>query len=206
MWVRLVLVVRTVWWHLGWGLFARIWCPRLACTGLERVPQGPVILAANHASHADTVILQLLLVRKGRRKVLVAGAADYWFRNPALGLLARFLGVFPFPRSGGEGVGRACKALRRGWSVLIFPQGTRSGGPFRPGASFIAADSRVPVVPVTITGTDALLPRGHRLPKRAVVTVRFGAPLQIASWEDPHAFVVRVQDSVFDTHDAEVAA
>ena len=131
MWVRLVLVVRTAWWHLGWGLFARIWCPRLACTGLERVPQGPVILAANHASHADTVILQLLLVRKGRRKVLVAGAADYWFRNPALGLLARFLGVFPFPRSGGEGVGRACKALRRGWSVLIFPQGTRSGGPFR---------------------------------------------------------------------------
>lgn len=206
MWVRLLLLVRSAWWRLGWGLFARIWCSRLACVGLERTPPGPVILAANHASHADTVILQLLLVRAGRRKVLVAGAADYWFRNPPLGLFARLVGVFPFPRSGGEGVGRACKALRRGWSVLIFPQGTRSGGPFRPGAAFIAANSRVPVVPVTITGTDKLLPKGQRLPKRAAVTVRFGTPLAITSRDDPDEFVGRLQEAVFGARHAEVAA
>ena len=197
--VRVLLMARRAWWRLGWGLFARIWCPGLQYDGLDRIPRGPVVFAANHASHAshaDTVVIQLLLARAGKMRVLVAAAADYWFRGRVLGLIAQSIGGFSFPRSGGEGVGKACKALRRGWSVLIYPQGTRSGGPFRPGVAIIASRSRVPVVPVFIEGTGRLLPKGRFWPRRSAVTVRFGDAIHVLPGEPPATFATRLHGAL----------
>jgi 1-acyl-sn-glycerol-3-phosphate acyltransferase len=190
--IRMLLFARRTWWWLGWGTFTKIWCRRLCYEGLERIPEGPVVLAANHASHADTVVLQLVLNRAGKSRVLFAAAADYWFRNRILGLVARFIGAFSFPRSGSVGIGRACKALRRGWSIVIYPQGSRSGGSYRPGVGLIAARSGAVVVPVSITGTDRLLPKGRLWPRRSRVKVRFGRPITMRNEEDPRSFATRL--------------
>ena len=191
--MRIVRIARLAWWRVGWGLVARLWCPRLKSVGLHRIPRRPVVLAANHASHADTVVMQLLLARAGRSRVLVAGAADYWFCNRLISMVARGIGAFSFPRSGKDGVISACAILDDGWSVLMYPQGTRSGGPFRPGVGLIAAQAGVAVVPVAIEGTGTLLPKGRCWPRRSVVTVRFMEPLAKGDEESPTSFAARLQ-------------
>ncbi len=66
--------------------------------------------------------------------------------------------------------------------MLVYPQGTRSLTgrlqPFRTGTGLLATDLRLPVVPIGVEGTHALLPKGRRLPRRGPVTVRFGPPLR----------------------------
>jgi len=193
---RLVFRLRTLWWKGAWGLATKMVCRRIEVTGLGSVPDGPVVFAANHGSHADTVVLQLLFAGAGRDDVLTAGAADYFFRARMLSGFARFIGVFPFPKHGEEGVRRSRAALAAGWSVLIYPQGTRDGGPFRAGVARVARET-APVVPVHITGTTKVLPKGRRVPRRSPITVRFGHPLAVAPTEPDSAFARRLECAVF---------
>ena len=97
--------------------------------------------------------------------------------------MSLILGTFPFSR---EGPVRAslehCGTLvDAGWSVLIYPEGTRSTsgsvGEFRSGIALLAGQLGVPVVPVGIVGTYEVLPKGSTRPHRHSVTVRFGPPL-----------------------------
>ncbi len=169
-----------------------IWSPGLRVYG--EIPSYPVVFAANHSSHADTAAIQLALSRAGHTRVLAAGAEDYFFRNGIIAALARLIGVFPFPRSGGAGIERARRTLRNGVSVLLYPQGTRDGGPFRRGVAYLA-DTAV-VVPVTVTGTDLLLPKGRRLPRRSKVTLHFGVPLRRRPTETPDQFAHRLEQAV----------
>ena len=86
-------------------------------------------------------------------------------------------GAFPFPRHGTQGIERAEALLASGRSVLLFPEGTRSRdgevAPFRCGAGFLARLG-VTIVPVGITGTRDVFPKGARLPRRAPVALVFG--------------------------------
>jgi 1-acyl-sn-glycerol-3-phosphate acyltransferase len=70
----------------------------------------------------------------------------------------------------------------------VYPEGTRSLSgklqPFRTGSGLLATGLRVPVVPVAVEGTFALLPKGRRRPRRGPVTVRFGRPVQLDPFED----------------------
>jgi long-chain acyl-CoA synthetase len=82
-----------------------------------------------------------------------------------------------------------CGALvDAGWSILIFPEGTRSATGelqrFRSGIGLLAKELRVPVVPVAIEGTHGVLPKGCCHPQPGPVTVRIGAPLTIPSDAD----------------------
>ncbi len=195
--------MRALLWRLLWGTAFRIWSPGFHTSG--SIPSDPVIFAANHASHADTAAIQLALARAGHTRVLAAGAEDYFFRNRIFALLSRLIGVFPFPRTGPVGVIRSRDILGRGGSVLLFPQGTRNGGPFRRGVARIAGTSHA-VVPVTIRGTARLLPKGEHRPRRTTVSVVFGAALRRAPGEGAAAFTARIEEAVLGVDDRAVAA
>jgi 1-acyl-sn-glycerol-3-phosphate acyltransferase len=147
--------------------------------GLGR-ERGPFVFAANHASHADTALLLRALPGRIRRRTAAAAAEDYFFRGRLRGALATLgIGAFPFPRKGTTGLDRAEELLADGWSVILFPEGTRSPDgrmrPFRSGIGVLAARGAT-VVPVGIAGSREVFPKSARLPRRAPVSVVFGSP------------------------------
>ncbi|MXG90978.1 lysophospholipid acyltransferase family protein [Nocardioides flavescens] len=169
---------------------------------LERL-EGPVIFAANHASHLDTPLVLLSLPDAWRRRTAVAAAADYFFDTwwRAVGSSLVF-NTFPIDRRGGAMATTPGEVLAEGWSLVIFPEGTRSKdgwmGNFRMGAAFLAVEHGVPVVPVAHRGTFAAMPRDQNWPSkgRRQLTVRFGEPLSPAEGESVRDFAPRIRDGV----------
>jgi long-chain acyl-CoA synthetase len=158
---------------------------------LERL-DGPVLLLPNHCSHLDTPSVLRALPRQLRRRLAVAAATDYFFRTRLLAVVMPvLLNAFPFSREGAvrSSLERCGELVDRGWSVLVYPEGTRSVTgrlqPFRAGSGLLATELRVPVVPIGITGTHALLPKGSRRPRRGPVTVRIGPPIVLAGQPSP---------------------
>ncbi len=131
--------------------------------------KGGCIVVANHSSHADTAVL-LAALPPSAKPVFVA-AADYWFDVPVRKFIASALaGVLPVRRSGGGGfeamLAAVRPALEAGRTVVIYPEGTRSTdgsiAEFRSGALRLARECGVPIVPVALTGTADVLPKGGR--------------------------------------------
>lgn len=185
--------MRSLLWRCVWGLLFRIWATLFVVEG--EVPDGTVVFTPNHSSHADTAALQLALARAGHRKVMAAGAEDYFFTNVITGAFSRLIGVFPFPRSGCVGIERARALLIGGTSVILYPQGTRNGGPFRSGIAHLARD-QFEVVPVTIRGTDLMLPKGATWPRRSPIHIQFGTPMAENPGESPAEFAARLEKAV----------
>jgi 1-acyl-sn-glycerol-3-phosphate acyltransferase len=160
---------------------------------------GPVIFIANHSSHLDTALLLTTLPVEWQRRVAVGAAADYffdaWWR--AVGSALAFA-TFPIER-GGVGLSETpTRLLDEGWSLVMFPEGTRSPDGwtrrFRLGAAYLAHAAGVPVVPVGLVGSFAAMPRGRGWPKpgRPEVHVRYGRPLTVQSDEDARSFGTRI--------------
>ena len=167
-------------------------CRPFRVDGLEHLDglESPVLLVANHSSHFDTPSILRALPRRLRARVAVAAAADYFFRTRFLAVVTPLLlNAFPFSREGSvrSSLEHCGDLADQGWSVLVYPEGTRSPDgrlqPFRTGIGLLATDLRVPVVPIGVQGTLAVLPKGRRRPRRGPVTVRFGPPLQPAAGE-----------------------
>lgn len=144
------------------------------------------ILVANHSSHADTAVL-LAALKPSAQPVFVA-ASDYWFDVPLRRFLATSLaGILPVRRSGGgtyAALLAATKAaLAEGWTVVLYPEGTRSCdgriGEFHSGAVHLARDCGVPLVPVALLGTREVLPKNGSF-TRHPMQVRFGEPIDAA--------------------------
>jgi 1-acyl-sn-glycerol-3-phosphate acyltransferase len=168
--------------------FVRFYC-RLDIEGLEHVPrEGAFMLAANHSSHADTAVIFAALPRALRRRVVAAAAQDYFFDNGFRQFFSRVLfNSIPVPRkvvSSTDPLRHVVRALREGYGVLLYPEGTRSRsgelGPFRSGIGRLAAEfPDVPIIPVWLEGTARMLPtRGLPIPRPAKVKIRFGEPLK----------------------------
>jgi 1-acyl-sn-glycerol-3-phosphate acyltransferase len=177
--------------------------------GLEILAKtsGPVIFAANHASHLDTPLILLSLPDEWRRRTAVAAAADYffdtWWRAVGSSLI---FNTFPIDRRGGTLATTPGEVLADGWSLVIFPEGTRSKdgyvGGFRAGAAWLAVEHGVPVIPVAHRGTYAAMPRGAGWPLRSPaggrrkLTVRFGEPLVPGEGEGVREFAPKVRAAV----------
>jgi len=169
----------------------------------------PALFIANHASHVDTVSILRALPARIRNRLAVAAAADYFYRYAALGWLASLvLNTFPFSR---EGAVRAslehCAELADGgWSVLIYPEGTRSPSgallPFKSGIALLASGLGVPVVPVAVLGGHGVLPKGRALPRPGPVRVVFGAPLELPADIAPARALATLRQAVLDLMDA----
>ena len=165
--------------------------------------RGPVVFVANHSSHLDAPLVLTTLPERFRRHTLVAAAADYFFDTwpRAVGSTMAF-STFPLERRGG-GVGSlANDLLLEGWSLLVFPEGTRSpdgwAGEFRRGAAHVALSTRVPVVPIAIRGSFPAMPKGRSwpVPGRRPVRVRYGAPVHPTPQEDAATLTERLRGEV----------
>ncbi|OLF19400.1 lysophospholipid acyltransferase family protein [Actinophytocola xanthii] len=166
---------------------------RPAVVGLENVPaDGPVILASNHRAVLDTAVISLVV----RRRVQFLGKAEYFtqpgFRGRAMAAFVGGLGYVPVERgnahAGLAALNAGQKVLNAGGAFAIYPEGTRSldGRLYRghTGVAVLAFSTGAPVVPVALTGTENLLPRGARIPRPARITARFGEPLDFSGWTE----------------------
>jgi 1-acyl-sn-glycerol-3-phosphate acyltransferase len=183
---------------LRFGLGPMIdWYVRSRAVGREVLDEveGPVIFVANHSSHLDTPTILRALPRRWMNSTAVAAAADYFYKSrwKARGVALLFNTV-PLGRGGG-GLGNGAtdhvdRIIGEGWSLLMFPEGTRSRrgdiGKVRSGAAVIAAQHGIPIVPIYVGGTHEAMPPGQNWPKRRrgrvlsrrhKVEVRFGRPI-----------------------------
>jgi 1-acyl-sn-glycerol-3-phosphate acyltransferase len=162
--------------RLAWGVEGR---------GSEHVPStGPVLLVANHSSVLDPGLISGVTPRP----VSFLAKAEL-FRIPLFGRLIQALNAHPVRREGADpaALRTALRVLENGDILLVFPEGTRGPeGVLRPGkagAGMLAVRSGAPVVPVYVRGSGQALPRGHKFPRPAKVTVTFGPPLRFS--EEP---------------------
>lgn len=157
---------------------------RVSVTGLENIPHGACIFAANHASNLDPVILLPAVPRR-----ITIFAKKELFRIPILGVgmrAAGFIRVDRFGRKATAGLATAVRHLKQGLSLSIFPEGTRSPDgrlrPFKKGAFAMAIEAGVYVVPVSIAGTQHLLRRGQWIVHSGEVTLRFGLAVDASAY------------------------
>jgi 1-acyl-sn-glycerol-3-phosphate acyltransferase len=167
---------------------------------LIHAPQ-PAILAPNHESDIDTPLILLALPHAWRMRTVVGAASDRWYRKPAYGAIAGFwINTFPFDRGGGQrrGLAAAAAHLRDGRNVLLFPQGTRGAGPegYRAGVAELALAAGVPIIPVHITGSALVMPKGRGVNRRARTTVTFARPLQPRRGDTAETLTARLRDEI----------
>lgn len=156
---------------------------RLEVRGKENVPgKGGFILASNHASYLDPVILGVACPRQ-----LNFMARDDLFNIPLFGRLIRSVGAFPLKRYSADisGMKEALRRLSQGWGLVVFPEGSRAfDGLFnkvQPGIGFLAIKSKVVLIPAFIEGTHRALRRGSRFIRPAKIKVHFGQQIKIES-------------------------
>jgi 1-acyl-sn-glycerol-3-phosphate acyltransferase len=163
----------------------------------------PIILAPNHASHADAPLVLRALPPALRDDTLVPAAADYFFTRPWLSVVVTLaMNAVPFDRRHdiADSVRRMERLLRHGHSIVLFPEGSRARDGrlrgFKAGVAHLATQTGAPVVPVYVQGTHALLPAGAALPRPSAVAVHFGAPLVATPEESARVFNERLEDAV----------
>ena len=168
-----------------------VWRPTVE--GLHHLPAtGPVIVASNHLSFADSVVIPVV----APRKVVFLAKSDYFTGTGVKGALTRAwfegLGMLPVDRddtrSAMASLDTALAVLGRGEAFGIYPEGTRSrdGRLYRgrTGVAHLALTAGCPVVPVGLQGTAELQPVGTNVPRLAKVTVRFGEPITVSGEYD----------------------
>jgi 1-acyl-sn-glycerol-3-phosphate acyltransferase len=169
-------------------LFRLIYRPRVI--GRENVPaSGPVILASNHLSFIDSVVIPLVAPRRVRFL-----AKSFYFTQPGLkGRISKAffsaIGAVAVERGAGQAALDALEQSKRilddGNAFALYPEGTRSldGRLYRgrTGVAWLAFSTGAPVVPVGLIGTDRLQPVGTRIPRLHRITVEFGQPLDLCA-------------------------
>ncbi|NBQ14631.1 MAG: 1-acyl-sn-glycerol-3-phosphate acyltransferase [Proteobacteria bacterium] len=160
----------------------------------------PVIIVANHQSHADTPVIAMNVPRERRTRLrFLASAARFGGPARARGIRDRaerwFLHGMAVHAYGAILVGDEHIGL--GAVMVIFPEGTRSRdgslGSLRPGAAIAALESGAPLVPMRLDGTGDALPKSvRRVRWRPTVTVRVRAPIVPAPGESPEALTARI--------------
>ncbi|WP_159943430.1 MULTISPECIES: 1-acyl-sn-glycerol-3-phosphate acyltransferase [unclassified Nocardiopsis] len=175
------------------SVLARTLC-RPTVEGRENIPTtGAVLLASNHLSFIDSVVIPLAA---SHRRVRFLAKSDYFEGTGLKGHLSRTLftslGAMPVQRTDARGamlsLEMMLERLREGEACVIYPEGTRSldGRLYRgrTGVALLALESKAPVVPVAVTGTQHVQPVGASLPRPHPYTIRFGAPLDFSTGYD----------------------
>jgi 1-acyl-sn-glycerol-3-phosphate acyltransferase len=166
--------------------------------------RGPAVFVANHSSHLDTPLILGSLPPRFANRVAVGAAADYFFdvRWRAI-TTALLFNAFPVERYRSRRLrSLAAELVDDGWSLLLYPEGTRSEdgwmNPFRVGAAHLCVAKALPVVPIAISGSYAAMPRGRGWPQRGRprIAIRYGRPLHPAEGEKAGAFRRRMVEAV----------
>ncbi len=202
-------------WRVGWLLtypFARL-VLRLRVTGRDNLLAGPQILAANHVSNFDPLIVGMAAARE----VHFLAKEELFTKSPAFAWLIRTWNAWPVRRGGADSAAlkRCSWLLRRKQTVVLFPEGTRSSTgelqKFQPGIGFLALSNRVPVIPVYLAGVHRsnvsywvdrdFVHRGFRRrptePTR--IRVSFGTPVFPDGFSRDRAGYCRLAQTVADS-------
>lgn len=161
------------------------WNPRIS--GLENLPaEGGFVVASNHLANLDSFLIPVVLPRQIR----FVAKDTLWTQKGIKGRLLRWffnaVEAVPVDRealSSGKGALQAgLMVLREGGGFAIYPEGSRSKDgllhPGKQGAAWLAVESGCPVIPVGVKGTQHML--STLLPDRGAVSVRVGAPIELA--------------------------
>ena len=151
-----------------WGIYKLVY--NFHIEGIENIPQDrPLVMASNHRSYADPVILTMPMKRP-----VTYMAKEELFKNKLFGWFIRKLGAFPVKRGAGDMsvIDDSINILKSGRNLVIFPEGTRSKdgsvGKGKTGVAMIAAMSGADVVPCAICF------EGEKLKFRSKLTLKFG--------------------------------
>ncbi len=153
---------------------------------VENVPEeGAVIIAGNHPSYLDPLLVGLPIKRTIRFM-----AWDALFKVPLLGQIFRAVGAFPVDIRKGRGEAAYLEALRvleSGEALGVFPEGRRSDqaamGDLRAGVARLAIETGAPIVPVTIGGAMRAWPKWKLLPRPAKIVVSYHEPIRLSEEE-----------------------
>ncbi len=159
-------------------IFSKIIAP-VTVFGKENFPPDKgVIIASNHLSNLDPVILGLASGRK-----LSYVAKESLFRNKLFSFLLYRVGAFPIRRDYGDvgAIKEALRRLKKRGRIVVFPEGTRKSqsGPkkVQPGVGLLAVKGDAVIVPAYIRGSDKVMAPGSNIIKPGRITVTFGTPL-----------------------------
>lgn len=164
---------------------------RLKIEGREHLPkQGSYILASNHSSHMDSVILALASGAPLDQFCFLA-AKDYYFdsNNCKIQFYKKMLNLVPFDRRVSlsalkKNIATCRYCVEHHKNLIVFPEGTRSLDgkiqPFKTGVAMLAAALRVPVIPAYIEGAYECMPKGQAWPSPGKVWVRLGPKIEFA--------------------------
>lgn len=161
----------------------------------ERMPQqGALVLAPNHYSEIDPLVMGVASWKLGRLPRFLAKAS--LFKVPVLGWFLRTSGQIPVERSGSSGhqALRAAESLvEHGRMVIVYPEGSLTRDPDlwpmrgKTGAVRIALERGIPLVPVAHWGTQALMPRYgkkvHLFGRKKTIDVIVGEPVDLSAYE-----------------------
>jgi 1-acyl-sn-glycerol-3-phosphate acyltransferase len=193
-WAKLV---RRAWRYRAYTRWLEQACDQVEVHGLENLANidGPCVFIANHTSHLDTLVIDEILPRQVRENLYFGAAQDRWFVKgkkkmvPQPWYQSLALGNFPIMRGGGaKALSYAGWLLSKKKHVFLFPEGTRATadnlGEFKHGATLLAMEQGVPIVPIYLAGLRNLRPKGSREVKRGKVTVEILPSVSFAPGSD----------------------
>lgn len=179
-------------------LVSLVYFPR-KITGHEHIPRtGGFIIASNHISNLDPVVLGISSLRR-----INFMAKIELFQKQPLGFILTKLGSFPIKRGSADlsALKEAIRRLKKGKPVLMFVEGTRRIGNAKPvaqaGVGLIAVKANVPVIPVFVNGTQNVMPPGAKFLKRNPVTVTFGPPVSYDPTLSNEAIAQKILDDIY---------
>ncbi len=184
--------------------------------GIEHLDEvnAPFIIACNHVSLLDSPMLHISLPRRHARRTAVIGGLDFFaphrgrsfahvvWRKTVIWFIRSSVNVALIDRSGGDysNFEMIESLLSRGWSLVIFPEATRSRsgepGRMRLGVAELAKLHGCPVLPGHFEGTNKVLPIGSTIPQHGVMRISVGAPMKISDSESTRSFVDRLARSI----------
>ncbi len=193
------------------------WFAKIEITGAEHLPmEGPYVLAPNHYSEFDPLIVAVAVWRLGRAPRFMA--KESLFRVPVLGAVLRATGMVPVARASSaagakQSLRQAEQLVEHGRGVIVYPEGSLTREPDlwpmrgKTGAVRVALAGDIPVIPAATWGVQEILPRYGKLrlwPPRRRVQVALGAPVDLARFRETAgpASLVGAMDAVM----ADVAA
>ena len=186
---------------LGIGIAMRLAGVRVRAEGLENIPAGVCIFAANHVSNLDPPAALIGIPRR-----ISFLAKQEIFKVPIVSTALRLGKIVPVNRGNTEeaiaSIDHAVGILLEGVSFVVFPEGHRSRDgrmlPFKKGTFIMAIEARVPVVPVSILGSIERMRKGSLATVPGEIVLRFGKPVDSTAYtvDQRDELLARVQSAV----------
>lgn len=174
--------------------------------GVENVPQtGGLVIVSNHASYFDPPIVSNCVCRP-----VAYMAKEELFKIPVLAQAIKLYGAYPVSRGTSDrgAIRYALEYLENGWAVGVFLEGTRTrdGRIYEPkrGAALLAAKAKVPLLPVSLWGSEKIVQPGTPIPRKVPLTIRIGkliATPSSTSKEELEAVTHQCADAINTLHD-----